>query len=71
MEKNSREFYKNRYILHVLPTIYPVDRLTVDQNAKRLRDIDYMQKKKAYEKAYGKKLTYDFDYDDIAGYVKE
>lgn len=71
MEKNSREFYKTRYILHVLPTIYPVDRLTVDQNAKRLRDIDYMQKKKAYEKAYGKKLTYDFDYDDIAGYVKE
>lgn len=28
-------------------------------------------KEKAYEKAYGKKLTYDFDYDDIAGYVKE
>ena len=71
MEKNSNEFHKTRYILHVLPTIYPVDRLTVDQNAKRMRDIDYLQKKKAYEKAYGKKLTYDFDDDDIAGYVKK
>ena len=71
MEKNSREFHKTRYILHVLPTIYLVDRLTVDQNAKRMRDIDYMQKKRAYEKAYGKKLNYDFDYDDIAGYVKD
>ena len=67
MEKNSSEFHKTRYILHVLPTIYPVDRLTVDQNAKRMRDIDYLQKKKAYDK----KLTYDFDDDDIAGYVKK
>ena len=70
MEKNSSKFHKTRYILHVLPTIYPIDRLTVDQNAKRMRDIDYMQKKNAYEKAYGKKLTYNFDYDDIAGYIK-
>ena len=36
-----------------------------------MRDIDYMQKKKAYEKAYGKKLSYDLDYDAIAGYVKK
>lgn len=70
MEKNSTEFHKTRYILHVLPTIYPEARLTVDQNAKRMRDIDFLQKKEAYGKAYGKKLKYDFDYTDIAGYIK-
>ena len=68
-EKDHPEFHKTRRILHVLPTIYPNPRLSVDQNARRMRDIDYMQKKKAYEKAYGKKLDYTFSNDDIAGFV--
>lgn len=71
IEKGNPDFHKTRQILHVLPTIYPDPRLSVNQNAKRMRDIDYSQKKKAYEKAYGKKLTYDFSYDDIAGYIPE
>ena len=29
---------------------------------------DYEQKKEAYEKAYNKKLIYDFDISDIAGF---
>lgn len=65
------EFHPTRRILHVLPTIYPNERLTVDENARRMRDIDYAQKKQAYEKAYGKKLDYKFSYDDIAGYIPQ
>lgn len=68
-EKGHPEFHKTRRILHVLPTIYPDPNLTVNQNARRMRDIDYLQKKKAYEKAYGKKLDYTFSNDDIAGFV--
>lgn len=68
LEKGHPEFNKTKRILHVLPTIYPDPRLSLNQNAKRMRDIDYLQKKKAYEKAYGKKLTYDFEDGDVAGY---
>ena len=32
-----------------------------------MANIDYEQKKEAYEKAYGKRLTYDFTYEDIVG----
>lgn len=70
-EKGHPEFHKTRRILHVLPTIYPDPKLTIDQNARRMRDIDYAQKKQAYEKAYGKKLDYTFSYDDIAGFVTQ
>ena len=68
-EKNHPEFHKTRSILHVLPTIYPDPNLSVDENARRMRDIDYSQKKKAYEQAYNKKLDYTFSYDDIAGFI--
>lgn len=68
-EKGHPEFHKTRRILHVLPTIYPDPKLTIEQNARRMRDIDYLQKKKAYEKAYGKRLDYTFANNDIAGFV--
>ena len=32
---------------------------------------DFNQKKEAYEKAYGKELNYDFEYEDIAGWIGE
>lgn len=32
---------------------------------------DYRQKVAAYEQAYGKKLTYDFDESDIAGWIPQ
>lgn len=70
-EKGHPEFHKTRQILHVLPTIYPDPNLSIDKNASRMRDIDYSQKKKAYEKAYGKKLDYTFSYDDIAGLTQK
>lgn len=65
-----RNFYKTKVTLHVLDTIYPDSSLTVSQNTKIMMKKDFEQKKKAYEKAYNKKLSYDFSYDDIAGYIK-
>lgn len=71
LEPGHPDFHTTRKILHILPTIYPNERLSVDENARRMRDIDYQQKKQAYEKAYGKKLNYNFSYDDIAGYIPQ
>lgn len=34
----------------------------------RMAEIDYRQKKAAYEKYYQRKLTTDFSYEDIAGF---
>lgn len=68
-EKDTDEFYKVKYIIHVLPTIYPDPEKSVKENSLCMREQDYQQKKAAYEKAYGKKLTYDFDESDIAGWM--
>lgn len=67
-EHNAPNFNKTKKILHVLPTIYPDPNLSIKANEKRMCKIDYEQKRAAYEKAYGKKLKYDFENSDIAGY---
>ncbi len=69
-EKDNDEFYKTSYIMHVLNTIYPDKEKSVRENSKIMMETDYRQKVCAYEKAYGKKLTYDFEDDDIAGLIK-
>ena len=66
-EEDNDEFNKVKYILHVLPTIYPDPKLSPKQNSIIMMKKDYNQKKEAYEKAYGKKLDYRFEIDDIAG----
>ncbi|MGQ5709954.1 lysophospholipid acyltransferase family protein [Lactobacillus sp. PSON] len=68
LEKGSDEFYQTKYIVHVLPTIYPDNTLNANQNSKKMMEQDYKQKVAAYEKAYGKKLDYDFTNWDIAGW---
>lgn len=69
-ELDNEQFYKVKYILHVLPPIYPDSSKTVKENSKAMMEKDYEQKKAAYEKAYNKKLDYTFEIDDIAGLVK-
>lgn len=71
IEKSDPNFFKTQTILHVLPTIYPDPKLSVEQNAKVMCQKDYEQKIAAYEKAYHKKLDYTFSYEDIAGYRKK
>lgn len=64
----QRDFYKRKKILHILPTIYPNPDLKIRENMQRMAEIDYRQKKAAYEKYYQRKLTTDFSYEDIAGF---
>lgn len=68
-EKENDEFYQVKYIVHVLDPIYPDPDLPARENSRLMMQQDYKQKVEAYEKAYGKKLTYEFSYDDIAGYI--
>ena len=61
------EFNMVKYIVHVLKPIVFDSEKSVKQNSIDMAKLDYEQKKEAYEKAYGKKLLYDFDYSDIVG----
>ncbi len=68
-KKSTDDFYRNRYIMHILPVIRPDPEKSVRENSRRMMETDYEQKKEAYEKAYGKELTYDFEPWDIAGWI--
>ena len=63
-------FYKQKYTLHVLPTIYPDKSLTVRENRERMRRLDEAAKRKCYEDFYGIKLDESFVPErDIAGFI--
>ena len=70
-ERENGEFLKTRAMVHILPTIYPDPALSPRENSFRMMEQDMDQKREAYEKAYGKPLTYDFDLSDIAGWRPE
>ncbi|NRN90141.1 lysophospholipid acyltransferase family protein [Lactobacillus helveticus] len=67
-EKKDPNFYETKYIVHVLPPIFPDVSLSANENAHKMMEQDYQQKVAAYEKIYGKKLNYDFTDWDIAGW---
>lgn len=69
-EKDNEEFYKVKYRLHILPPIYPDANKTAKENSIIMMEKDYKQKQEAYEKAYNKKLDYEFNIEDIAGWIK-
>lgn len=68
LEKKNADFYQTKYIVHVLPVIYPDVTLNAKENSIQMMKKDYEQKVAAYEKIYGKKLNYDFKTEDIAGW---
>lgn len=68
-EKETAQFYKTEQIIHILEPIYPDRSLSVRENSKIMMAADYRQKVAAYEQAYGKKLNYDFEESDIAGWI--
>lgn len=68
-EKDNNEFYKVKYIIHILPPIYPEKGKTIKENSITMMKKDYKQKQEAYEKAYNKKLDYTFNAKDIAGWI--
>ncbi len=67
-EKENEEFNKVRYVVHILPPIFPDPQKSVRENSVIMMQKDYEQKKQAYEKYYARKLQYDFEPGDIAGW---
>ena len=68
---DNDEFFESKYVVHILPPIYPDDNKSIRQNSIDMAASDYELKKAAYEKAYGKKLDYAFEKSDIANWRKE
>lgn len=68
-EQENEEFRKVKYKLHILKPIYPDPDKKLKENAREMMNKDFNQKKEAYEKAYNKKLNYEFEKDDIAGFI--
>ena len=65
------DFDAVQYTVHVLKPLWPDPQLDVRTASKKLQAADYAQKKAAYEQAYGRKLSYDFTPQDIAGWRHE
>ncbi len=70
-EKDTEEFCKVKFIVHVLDVLYPDPEKTVRENSEAMCKQDYELKRAAYEKAYGKPLDYTFARTDIAGWMGE
>ena len=68
IEKTYPNFYQTKYVVHVLPPIFPDVKLTANENSKLMMKRDYQQKVAAYEKAYQRKLNLAFTPWDIAGW---
>lgn len=67
-EDDGPDFKKVKYILHILGVLYPDKSKNVKDNIEELSAKDYNLKKECYESVYQKKLTYDFEPSDIAGW---
>ncbi len=70
-EMDTANFHKVRYTLHILDVLYPDPQKSVRKNSAALCEKDYALKKEAYERIYGKPLSYDFEPSDIAGWTGE
>ena len=62
------EFYKVKYEVSIIKVIYPEAGESVKSDSRKMAEVDYEARKKAYEDAYNKKLNYEFDISDIAGW---
>ena len=62
------DFHDVKCILHILDPIFPDPAKTSRQNSFEMCEADYLAKKAAYERIYGRPLSYDFSPDDIAGW---
>lgn len=70
-ERDTDEFYKVRYRVHVLGLIYPDPEKSVRENREEMCRRDYELKREAYERIYGRSLSYEFENRDIAGWIYE
>ena len=67
-EADNYEFNKVKYVVNINKVIYPEVNESIRSDSKKMAEVDYEARKKAYEDAYNKKLNYEFDISDIAGW---
>ena len=65
---DNDEFNKVKYVVDINKVIYPEVNESIRSDSKKMAEVDYEARKKAYEDAYNKKLNYKFDISDIAGW---
>ena len=65
---DNDEFNKVKYEVSINKVIYPEVGESVKSDSRKMAEVDYEARKKAYEDAYNKKLNYEFDISDIAGW---
>ncbi len=65
---DNEEFNKVKYEVSINKVIYPEINESIKSDSKKMAEVDYEARKKAYEKAYNKKLKYEFNLSDIAGW---
>ena len=65
---DNDEFNKVKYEVSIIKVIYPEVGESVKSDSRKMAEVDYEARKKAYEDAYNKKLNYAFDISDIAGW---
>ena len=65
---DNDEFNKVKYEVSINKVIYPEAGESVKSDSRKMAEVDYEARKKAYEDAYDKKLNYEFDISDIAGW---
>lgn len=65
---DNDEFNKVKYEVSINKVIYPEAGESVKSDSRKMAEVDYEARKKAYEDAYNKKLNYAFDINDIAGW---
>lgn len=65
---DNDEFNKVKYEVSINKVIYPEAGESVKSDSRKMAEVDYEARKKTYEDAYNKKLNYEFDISDIAGW---
>ena len=66
--RDNDEFNKVKYEVSINKVIYPESNESIKSDSRKMAEVDYEARKKAYEDAYDKKLKYEFDISDIAGW---
>lgn len=65
---DNNEFNIVKYDVFINKVIYPKKNESIKSDSRKMAEVDYETRKKAYEDAYNKELKYEFDIKDIAGW---
>lgn len=65
---DNNEFNIVKYDVFINKVIYPEKNESIKRDSRKMAEVDYETRKKAYEDAYNKELKYEFDIKDIAGW---